>query len=298
MIPLTEIFCYIDDFCKFFERKIAENALTSSQKKKRGKPCSMALSEIMTIVIMFHLSHYKTFKDFYLNSVCENYRSAFPSLVSYNRFIELMPNAFMPLLVMIACMRGKKTSRYFIDSTKLPVCHNLRISHHKVFDGIASRGKTSTGWFFGLKLHLVINEYGEIVNFTLTPGNIDDRKVVEQLAKDLKGCLFGDRGYISKNLKNKLKEKGLELITKVKKNMKEQFLDPIQKFFLSKRNVIETVIDQIKNLCTVDHTRHRSPMNAQVNILSGVVAYIFKPKKPSVGFATLNHISEKSMVSM
>jgi hypothetical protein len=122
--------------------------------------------------------------------------------------------------------------------------------------------------------------------------------VVEQLAKDLKGCLFGDRGYISKNLKNKLKEKGLELITKVKKNMKEQFLDPIQKFFLSKRNVIETVIDQIKNLCTVDHTRHRSPMNAQVNILSGVVAYIFKPKKPSVGFATLNHISEKSMVSM
>ena len=250
----------------------------------------MHLSEIMTILVMFQMSGYKTFKDFYFSCLCENYRNDFPKLVSYNRFVELMSSAFMPLLVMIQSLKGQETGKYFIDSTKLPVCHNLRINRNKVFKGCATRGKTSTGWFFGFKLHLIINDKGEIVNFTMTSGSVHDTKVVEKLSDTLKGWLFGDRGYVSKHLKETLEKRGLELITTLKKNMKQRLLDPIRKHYMKQRGIIETMIGQLKNLMTIDHTRHRSPMNFQVNVLSGLLAYIFKPKKPSVQFKKLNYL--------
>lgn len=250
----------------------------------------MHLSEIMTILVMFQLSHYKCFKDFYINSIQEIYQKEFPKLLSYNRFVELMPSAFMPLLVLIHSLKGKETGKYFTDSTKLAVCHNLRINRNKVFKDCAKRGKTSTGWFFGFKLHLIINDKGEIMNFTMTSGNVHDTKVVETLTDKLKGWLFGDRGYVSKSLQESLKKQGLELITTLKKNMQKQILDPLKKHYLKQRGIVETVIDQLKNLMTIDHTRHRSVMNMQVNVLSGLLAYIFKPKKPSVGFKKLNYL--------
>jgi hypothetical protein len=216
---------------------------------------------------------------------------------SYSRFIRLIPEAFMPLLMFLRGMQGQKTGKYYIDSTKLPVCHNLRINAHKVFKDVAKRGKTSTGWFFGFKLHLVVNEKGELMNFRLTPGNVDDRKVVEGLAKNLNGWLFGDRGYMDKKLSKRLLEKGIELVTKVRKNMKDNILEPIKKYLLKKRNIIETIIDQLKNILTMDHTRHRSIINFQVHLLAGLLAYVFKPKKPSVSFHLLNHMSCKSITN-
>ena len=290
MIPLTEIFCLIDDFCKHFDQAQSKYILPNPNRK-RNKCCTIGLSELMTIIVMFHLSHYRTFKDFYLCCLCQNYRKEFPKLVSYNRFVELMPMTFMPMVLLLKGLSGQQTGKYYIDSTKLPVCHNLRIYRHKVFKDVAKRGKTSTGWFFGLKLHLVINNQGEIMNFSLTPGNVDDRGVVEHLVGKLQGWLFGDRGYISKKLVETLAEQGLELITKVKNNMKEIILDPIKKQFLNYRGIIETVNDQLKNLFYIDHTRHRSVMNFQVNVLAGLLAYVFKPNKISVPFKKLNNLN-------
>ncbi len=289
MIPIVEIFCLIDDFCKSFDEKCAQKYLPNPNRK-RLRPCRMSLSEIMMIVVMFHLSHYRTFKDFYFNCLLVHYRQEFPNLVSYNRFIELMPFTFMPLFVLQSSLFGKETGKYFIDSTKLEVCHNLRIRSHRVFKDVAKRGKTSTGWFFGFKLHIVINNEGEIMNFWLTTGDVDDRRPVLQLVKDLKGWLFGDKGYISSILLENLKKQGLELCTRVRKNMKKRVLEPAQEFLLSKRGVIESVIDQLKSILQIQHTRHRSVLNFQVNILAALIAYTFKPKKPTVGFHELNHL--------
>jgi hypothetical protein len=287
MIPLTEIFCVIDDFCKQFD-ETKQKLLTGDQSKKRQRACKMMMSEIITILIMFHLSRYRTFKDFYVNCVCLHHQKDFPNLVSYNRFVELMPTAFMPLYVFVSALSGEETGKYFVDSTKLPVCHNLRINRNKVFKGLAKRGKTSTGWFFGFKLHLIFNTKGELMSFKLTMGNVDDRTPVMEMTKTLQGWLFGDRGYIGQKLADTLAGRGLELITKTKKNMKTKVIDSVKEFFLSKRNMIETIIDQLKNLLNIDHSRHRSPMNFQVNILGGLMAYIFMPRKVGVAFHKLN----------
>lgn len=284
MLPLTEIFCLIDDFCNFFEKETRRRSL-GNPDAKRKRAYTMTLSEIMTILVLFHMSSYRTFKDFYMQGVLLSLRREFPNCVSYHRFVELMKDAVIPLTILINGCSGKATGRYYVDSTKLPVCHNLRISRNKVFKGIARRGKTSTGWFFGFKLHLVLNDRGELMSFTVSPGNRDDRAVVRKLVRNLKGWLFGDRGYISKALKASLGEQGLELITHPRANMKPRCLSALKKFFLSQRRIIETAIGQLKAICQIDHTRHRSPNNFLANLLAGLLAYIFKPRKPSVRWA-------------
>jgi len=290
VIPLEEIFCLIDDFCKLFEKK-REGYFLATSARKRHKACQMSLSEIMMIEVMFHFSHYRTFKDFYKNCILDTYQDAFPKALSYNRFLELKQYALMPLAVFLSALKGQKTGLYYMDSTKLPVCNNLRISRNKVFKDCAKRGKTSTGWFFGFKLHIVFNHLGDIMSFKLTPGNVDDRQPVLELTKHLEGWLFGDRGYISKKLSLNLKQKGIEMINNVKKNMKKILLTPIKKYLLSKRGFVETIIDKLKNILHIDHSRHRSVVNFQVNVLGALLSYVFKPKKASVPFSALNHQS-------
>ena len=279
-MPLEAIFCLIDDFCKYFETQSQFVEIGKVRKKTRVP--EMSLSEMMTIVVLFHLSGYKTFKDYYNFHILGHFRGCFPRALSYNRFVELMPRTFMPLLVLSQAIRGKRTGKYFVDSSKLQVCHNLRIWDHKVFKGLAKRGKTSTGWFFGFKLHLIINDKGEIVQFCLSPGNTHDSKVVQKMAQGLEGWLFGDKGYLSQSLSDSLLQQGLLLITKVRKNMKPKLLSSLQKFYLSKRALVETVIDQLKAICSVEHSRHRSPQNFLVNILGALIAYSCKFKKPSL----------------
>lgn len=228
MVPLEEIFCSIDDFCKHFQSSQPPLFLPHPHRV-RQRPCRLTLSEIMTILILFQFSHYRTFKDFYLSCLSRQYTSAFPKLTSYTRFLELMPLAVFPLMVFLNTQTGTPTGRYFIDSTKLAVCHNLRIRRHQVFKDIAGRGKTSTGWFFGFKLHLILNDQGDIMRFCLTSGNRDDRSVVDRLTKNLQGWLIGDRGYLGQALKTRLCKRGLELITKVRRHMKLTSLDPLKK---------------------------------------------------------------------
>ena len=147
------------------------------------------------------------------------------------------------------------------------------------------------GWFFGFKIHLVINHVGEIISFCFTKGNIDDRAVLEKLLKNLTGIVAGDKGYISKKKTDILEKQGLKLITKVKKNMKKKVLSKFEKFFLSKRGIIETVIDQLKAICQIEHSRHRSIMNFISNLLSALVAYILRPRKPSLKFNNLEKMN-------
>jgi hypothetical protein len=125
---------------------------------------------------------------------------------------------------------------------------------------------------------------GEILSFFLTTGEVNDReeKVIEILTKDLFGKLFGDKGYISQPLVERLYKRGIKLITKLKKNMKNKLMLIEEKLLLRKRALVETVNDFLKNICHIEHTRHRSFMNFLVNIVAGIAAYSFLPKKPSL----------------
>jgi hypothetical protein len=156
---------------------------------------------VITLLICFHLSDYRTLKHFYKDYVCVHLQKEFPCLVSYNRFTELQKQAALPLLmfVMSSCI-GSCTGISFIDATKLAVCKNQRIGQHRQFKDIAQRGYSSTGWFFGFKLHLIINDKGEIISFQLTRGNVADNNenLLVRLCKQMFGKLYGDKGYLIK----------------------------------------------------------------------------------------------------
>ena len=281
LAPITEIFCDIDDFCNTWFVAHSQRILPNP-KRIRYKECRMATSELMTILILFHLSHYRTLKDFYQCCVQPDMKSYFPKQVSYNRFVELISTCFLPLTAYLMTRLGKPTGLYYIDSSALKVCHNRRINRHRVFDGIATRGKTSVDWFFGFKLHLVVNHVGELVNFCVTRGHVADSQPMEQLFRDLQGLAAGDKGYISKDKADRLEQKGLRLLTRVRRNMKEKVMTGFEKCLLAQRSIIETIIDQLKALCQIEHSRHRKPDNFLVNLVSGLMAYMLRPRKPAI----------------
>jgi hypothetical protein len=288
MESLVELFCDVDDFCQIFV-PVLENHLLANGTIQRRRPRSLSVSEVMTILIHFHQSHYRDFKAYYCEHVKVHLRSEFPSLVSYPRFVEFIPSALIPLCayLRLRCF-GKCTGISFVDSTPLVVCHNLRIKQHKVFADLAQRGKSSTGWFFGFKLHLIFNDRGELLNLALTPGNVDDRKPVPKLVKYLFGKLFGDKGYLSQPLfELLLNTSNLQLITKLRSNMQNKLLPLSDRLLLRKRSIVETIIDQLKNISQIEHSRHRSLVNFLVNVLCGVIAYCHQPKKPSLGLDKL-----------
>jgi hypothetical protein len=287
-MSLLELFVDVDDFCQAF-LPLWHKRLLKENSKKRVRPGQLSMSEIMTIIIYFHQSHYRNFKSYYLEHVCQYLRAEFPNLVSYERFVILMPSAFGPLSAYLKSLYGKCSGISFVDSTTLAVCDNHRIHNHKVFEGVAQHGKGSMGWFYGLKLHFVINDRGEILTCQVTPGNTDDRKPLPGLCKDLFGKLIADRGYISQALFEQLLETfNVQLITKIKRNMKNRLMPVIDKLLLRKRAIIESVVDQLKNVSQIEHTRHRSPINCFVNILAGLIAYSLQPKKPSLNLVFSN----------
>ena len=282
MDSLLELFVSVDDFCQVF-LPFWEQKLMQDGSKKRRRAGELSVSEIMTIVIHFHQSHYRDFKTYYTEHVCQHLSKEFPKLVSYERFVILMPSVLGPLSAYLKSLYGRCHGISFLDSTALRVCDNHRIHNHKVFAGMAQRGKGSMGWFYGFKLHLVVNDCGELLACQITPGNVDDREPVPALSRRLFGKLIADRGYISQALFEQLLDSfGVQLITKLRKNMKNRLLPLIDKFLLRKRAIIESIVDQLKNISQIEHTRHRSPTNCFINIIAGLIAYCRQPKKPSL----------------
>nr|WP_161575479.1 IS982 family transposase [Beggiatoa leptomitoformis] len=249
-INLTRLFCEADDFCNAFIPAWEKTQLNDGCKKRR-RTRSLSPSEI--IIVLYHSSGYRTFKWFYTHH--QHLSQAFPKLVPYNRFIELLPDILISLTFFMKsrCATGKGIA--FIDSTPLRVCDNLRISRYKTFKDEAQRGKSSTGWFYGFKRHLLVDDCGQILSFRITRGNVDDRKPVPSLLKNFIGKVFGDRGYLSKKLAELLALDDVELITSLKKNM------AFDKLLLRKRCIIETINDQLKNIFDLEHSRHRSLSN-------------------------------------
>ena len=278
---LTSIFCEIDDFCKQLDELMKHKLLASPHAGARGPTPGLAVSEIMTLLIMFHHIRYRDFKTFYTGFVQVYWRAYFPKLPSYSRFITLMKQAIFPMTLFTQLRSGKRTGIYYIDSSCLPVCHLKRSKRHSTFECIAQYGKTSVGWFFGLKLHIVTNDRGELMAFKITKGNRSDSQETATLLCDLEGLAFGDKGYIGKKLFETLFSKGLKLITRKRKNMKKIPLSDYEQQLLNQRGIIETVIGHLKHHYQVWHTRHRSMLNAMTHLVSALAAYAIDPLKIS-----------------
>ena len=283
-IQIIELFCLVDDFAKQFDQLCFQEKLSYQKKKIRNRPCRFSLSEIMTILLLFHRSNYRTFKHFYLFYVKTNMNHLFPNSVCYSRIVQLISQVFFPLFCFVKQHQGNWGDVQFLDSTVLTSCHLKRAYSHRTFRNSAQWGKTTTGWFFGFKLHLVINQYAEIVAFRLTSGNVDDRKPVPDMLKPMRGTGYADRGYISEKLRNRLLKMGILLITKLKKKMKNKLMTIYDKWMLRKRAIIESVHNMLKSGCQIEHHRHRSRWNFLSNLFSGLAAYCLNPNKPRLFF--------------
>lgn len=286
---ITQIFCLVDDFCKEYSSEIDSHKKLSNcdNKKTRNRKHLMSDSEIITILMLYHFGTFKNFKHFYLFYVGIHLQSEFPKQLSYSRFISIEHKVFTPMMLFlnIVCF-GKCTGISFVDSTKISVCHNKRIFNHKTFDVFAKRGKSTMGWFYGFKLHFVCNEKGEILSFYFSAGNTDDRdtRIFEVLKKKLFGKLYADKGYISQNLFEMLFNQGIHIVTGLRSNMKNRMMPLFDKIMLRKHSVIETINDQLKNICDIEHSRHRSIHNFLMNLIAALGAYCFFDKKPSIRF--------------
>lgn len=278
-MDIVTLFCDVDDFCEEYEAKAQERL---ADKTRRNRKYRLSKSEIMTILIYFHASNYRNFKHYYLEYICKYLNDHFPNLVSYNRFVEIGPKVALELSAFFTSRLEPCTGISFIDSTKIAVCNNKRISRNKVFEGVAAMGKSTMGWFYGFKLHLIVNDKGGLVRALVTPGNVDDRNPVPKMTANLFGKLFGDKGYIKQPLFEFLLRKGITFITGIKKNMKNKLMDLTDKILLRKRSIIETINDQLKNISQIEHTRHRSCTNFMINLLCGLIAYTYQTRKPSI----------------
>src|SRR6266536_172386 len=290
---LTEIFVQVDDFVKTIPLK--HNCILSkgNNKRLRNHQGKMSISEMITIIILFHLSNYRTFKHFYLNHVCVHLRKEFTSLISYPRFVDNSKNCMFLMMFYMQSILGKCTGISFMDSTSINICHNKRINRNKVFKNLAERSKTTMGWFYGFKLHFIINDLGEIISFHVTKGNIDDRAPVPKMIKKIFGKIFADKGYLGAKLFKELFDKSIHLITGIKRNMKNKLIPMLDKISLRKRFIIETINDKLKNECQIEHTRHRSVHGFIINLIAGLICYQISPNKPKVRMS-LNQ--EKSLL--
>jgi Transposase DDE domain len=283
---ITDIFCIVDEFCTNFENTTRPFILGKPSKR----PAVMSKSEVITIYLLFHLSGFRCFKHYYIFYVQKHMQNEFPNTVSYNRFLELMQSVLLPMTIFAkTCCLGSCTGISFVDSTPIRVCKNKRISRNKVFNGMATTGKSTMGWFHGFKLHIIINDKGELLSFAVTQANVDDREPLknESFLAKIFGKLFGDKGYISEQLTKLLFVDGIQLITSIRNNMKNSLMEMSDKILLRKRSIIETVNDELKNICQVEHSRHRSFGNFLSNLIAGIIAYNFLPKKPSLKYETI-----------
>jgi hypothetical protein len=282
MIDLTELYVEIDDFCRKFIASL-DNSLLGDGKILIDTP-GLSLSEVMTILVYYHFSKFDCLKHYYLIKSISDFKVAFPKLPSYNRFVERIPEVSLIAMIYLQYRQTRFNGAGYIDATPLRVSHNKRTNSHKVFKLTAKLGKSSMGWFYGFKLHVICDFAGNIIKCRITNGAANDLKIGADMMKDLKGKIYADKGYIGKKEFLKLLDSGLILITGIKKNMKDRLLELWDKILLKKRSLIESVYNVMKNTLHLEHSRHRSVVNAGIYYITTLIAYCWKPNKPQIKF--------------
>ena len=192
-VDITEMFCFIDDFCKFIKAELCKKMLESGIRTRRPtRTPGLTESEIITIILLFHKSPIKNFKYFYKYYLAQ-YKPEFPKMPTYEWFVILQQYVLPLLAAMLNCLFVRHDNVAFIDSTPFTVCHDKRRFSHKVCKYISSSGMSSKGWFYGLKLHVLIDRKGNLMNAKFTTGKDSDISILEKLASFFKRILVGDK---------------------------------------------------------------------------------------------------------
>lgn len=283
MIDLTKLYVEIDDFCKKFIESLNAKQIGTGKLITVDTP-GLSLSELLTILIYYHFSKFDCIKHYYLIKSISGFKECFPKMPSYNRFVERIPEVAMLAVIYLQYKQTKFEGMGYIDATSIKVCHNKRIHSHKVFKVVANIGKSSMGWFYGFKLHVICDFNGNIIKCNMTKGSANDLKIGAKMMKDLRGKIYADKGYIGKKEFLQLLDNGLILITGIKKNMKNRVLEVWDKILLKKRSLIESMYNIMKNTLHLEHSRHRSVVNAGIYYVTTLIAYCWKPTKPKIKF--------------
>lgn len=283
MIDLTELYVEIDDFC----RKICDNLnqhLLGVGKLTIIDTPGLNLSEVLTILVYYHFSRFDCLKHYYLIKMRTGHKKEFPNLPSYNRFIERIPEVALLAVLYLQYRQVAFNGGGYIDSTPLRVCNNKRTSSHRVFKFVANLGRSSMGWFYGFKLHIICDFMGNIIKCKITRASTNDLKAGKEMMSGLSGKIFADKGYIGKKEFTELFNQGLILVTGIRKGMKNRLLSIWDKILLKKRSLIESVYHIMKDSLHLEHSRHRSVTNAGIYYITTVIAYCWKPNKPKIKF--------------
>lgn len=299
-MDLVTIFCQVDDFCKLYKEYAQENLLPFENigcvKGKRQR--NMTTSEVMSVLIYYGScsESFKTLSAFY-EYTYDELKSAFPGLLSYGRIIELKQEIMIPMTSLLVSIFSECSGISYVDSTAIHACHVKREHSHRVLKDIAAKGKTTYGWFYGTKLHAILNEFSELVYCCFTSGNIADNNndLMRKFASKLWGKMFGDRGYIvNKPLWQELYEGGLQVIYNIRSNMKNILIPLCDKLLLLKRsNIAEGAFSKLKHRMSLQDTRLRSVYGYVVNGLSMLIAYQFWARNRAASLK-LQRINSKS----
>jgi hypothetical protein len=282
-MDLVAIFYHVDNFCNQFDKWLISRFLMLPKSKHTAQNM-LTSSEIMSILIYYAAcsQDYKHFKAFYFAKYTE-LKSAFPHLVSYERIIELKESVELRMITFLTSLFSECTGYSFVDSTKIEACNKKRAKRHKTLKSIARWGKTSDGFFYGFKLHAVVNHLREIVSICITPGNVADNNenIIKKMASNVFGKMFGDKGYIlNEDLWTEIYHQGLQFITNIRKNMRPKLMVMEDKMILRKRaSIIETLFSILKDRMSLQYTRVRSVYGFVCNIVSMLIAYQLKVTK-------------------
>lgn len=236
------VFCCVEE--------LMDQVCKEIKLRTRGFSPKLSDSEVLTIEIVGEFLGLETDKKIgeYFQ---RHWKRWFPQLPCRTTFVRQAANLWR-VKQMIQKLLALKLGAFddplhVIDGFPLPVCHFARARRGRLFKGEASYGRCASKKqvYFGFKGHLVVTGSGVITSFTLTPANVEEHQMVEELTDEIRGILIGDKGFISGALKDRLEKKHLDLQTPLKKNMKDERGPQHVRRIKSIRRIVETVICQL-----------------------------------------------------
>ena len=277
---LITIYVFVDDM----QDAILESIRPLLTRPTKGTPPikkhKLSVSEIATLAIFRFYTGHRNWKDFY-NHIKTYHQKDFPNLPTYQNFIAAIDKlACFSAILLQGFMHFFRTHTHgeatkFVDGSKLKVCEITRSLSHKVAKDYATKSKTHTGWFYGFRLHIIVNEWMEILGCKIASGSKDERKVLASMWDNIIGMIVADAGYIGKQWAEKAKEGGKVLFAAVRANMKK-LMTKAQHALLKERQKVEIVFSVLKLRFGIENTLPRSIQGYLAHYLWALTAYQLK----------------------
>jgi hypothetical protein len=277
---LLTIYCFVDDMIKALALSLRPLLSKPGQGTPPTKKHNLSIPELASLAIFRFFTGHRNWKDFYRHLKTYHGKD-FLSLPSYKNFLVAINGCAGFAMVLLSGflklfrLRTPDDAVKFADSTKLRVCEIFRSLSHKVAKGVASKSKTHTGWFYGFRLHIVINGWLEILGIRITTATEDERRALASMWDDFLGMIVADAGYVGKEWAAKARAEGKILFAAVRANMKK-LMTEAQHRLLKERQKVEIVFATLKLRFGIETTLPRSVFGYFAHYLWALAAYQLK----------------------